>query len=110
MSSLHPEALSPPCPCLLGMSLRNPSPFPEGEGGQPPRLVRLSLGVSLQAVVRNGLPGSGVGDVGAPARPHTGIAVEGPHAHAHLRRIVRVAAEQLRPALAAKALLEAALR
>src|SRR5512132_4128903 len=75
------------------------------------RLVpRLSLGKALQPVVGDRLPGRGVGDEGAPARAHARVAVERAEADAHVGRVVGVPAEQVRAALAAEALLEAAAR
>jgi hypothetical protein len=44
------------------------------------------------------------------ARAHARIAVEGPQANAHLREVIGVAAEEMRSAFAAEALLEAAVR
>ena len=83
---------------------------PRHDDGRVRLEPRLALGEPLQPVVRNGLPGRGVRNIGAPARPYAWIAVEGPEAHAHLYRIAGVAAEQVRPALAAEALLKAAVR
>src|SRR5205807_47329 len=80
-----------------------------GAAGARRLLAGLGLGKALQAVVGDRLPGGGVGDERAEARAHAGIAVEGAHAHAHLRLILGVAAEQMRAALAAEALLEASL-
>jgi hypothetical protein len=71
--------------------------------------ARLSLVEALEPVLGNRLPASRIGDEGSPARTHAWIAVESPHAHAHLRQIIGVATEQVRPALAAKALLEPAV-
>src|SRR5215210_696804 len=72
--------------------------------------ARLTLAEALEPVVRDGLPGRRVGDVRTPARAHARIAVEGPQAHAHLCGVLGVAAEEVRPALPAKALLETAVR
>src|SRR5438105_3702889 len=71
--------------------------------------ARLGLREALKSIVGNRLPGDRVGDVCPPARAHPRIAVERPHADAHLGRIVRIAAEQMRAALAAEALLEPAI-
>src|SRR5215207_3307591 len=71
--------------------------------------ARLSFGEALEPIVRDRLPRRCVGDICAPARSHARIAVERPHPHAHLRRVFRVAAEEVRPAFAAEALLEAAV-
>src|SRR5437763_3616306 len=73
-------------------------------------LTGLPFLVALQPVVRDRLPGRRVGHERAPARSHAGIAVEGAHADAHLRGVVRIAAEEVGAALAAEALLEAAVR
>src|SRR5215216_1318930 len=72
--------------------------------------ARRALVVARESVVRDRLPGRGVGDELARGRPHGWIAVERAEADANLRRIVRVAAEQLAAALAAEELLEAAVR
>ena len=64
---------------------------------------------ALEAVVRDGLPDRGARHVGAPARPHPRVAVEGGQADAHLGGVIRVAAEEMGAALAAEALLEAAV-
>src|SRR5436190_10582663 len=70
---------------------------------------RLALGVVLEPVVRDRLPGRGVGHERAPHRSHTGIAVEGAHSDAHVGRAVWVAAEEVGAALAAEAFLEPAV-
>ena len=72
--------------------------------------VRPAFGEALEPVVGNRLPLRGVRHEGAPARAHARVAVERRHAHAHPRRVVRVAAEQVRAALAAEELLPSAVR
>src|SRR3989442_2854460 len=69
----------------------------------------LSLGKALKTIVGDGLPRRRVGDVSPPARAHARIAVKRPHAHAHLCGVVGIAAEEVRPAFAAEALLESAV-
>ena len=68
-----------------------------GRGARVRASARLRLVVALEPVVGDRLPLRGVGDEGAPARPHSGITVEGAHAHAHLGGVVGVAAEEVRP-------------
>src|SRR5215211_7607498 len=76
---------------------------------RPRRSVRLRLSEALEPVIGDGLPRRRVGNECAPARPHAGIAVERPHADAHLRWVIGIAAEQVRAALAAEAFLESAV-
>jgi hypothetical protein len=71
---------------------------------------RSAFGESLEPVVRYRLPRRRISDIGAPARAHPRIAVERPHAHAHLSGVVGVATEQMCSALAAEALLKATVR
>src|SRR5438105_14714042 len=73
-----------------------------------PGLPRLGLVEALETVVGDGLPGRGICGERAPAQAHAGIVVEGRHAHAHLEGVAGIAAEQVRAALAAEALLETA--
>src|SRR5438067_9437096 len=70
----------------------------------------LALGEVLEPVVGNRLPWRGIRHERAPARSHPGVAVEGAHADAHVRRAIGIAAEEVRAALAAEALHEAAVR
>jgi hypothetical protein len=77
---------------------------------QPTSAVRLRLGETLEPVVGDGLPGRGVGHERAPARSHAGVAIEGSHAHTHLRVVIGVAAEEMCSASSAEQLLEAAFR
>src|SRR5918995_273576 len=72
--------------------------------------MRRALGEALEPVVRDRLPGRRGGHVRTPAGTDARIAVEGAQAHAHLRRLVGIAAEEGRTAFAAEALLEAAVR
>src|SRR3954471_10422480 len=71
---------------------------------------RFCLGVVVEGVViRDRLPGCRVGREGPPARADPWVAVEGPHPDAHLPSVVWIAAEEVRSAFAAEALLEATL-
>src|SRR5207245_1879650 len=90
---------------------RRPGAQPIGErrSAAPSSEARPALVVALEPIVGYRLPRGGVGDVGAPARPHAGVPVERAHAHAHLIVVLGVAAEQVGAALAAEALLEPAI-
>src|SRR4051794_8016682 len=66
--------------------------------------------VALEPVVGDRLPWCGGREVRAPGRPHSRIAIERAEPDAHLRVVIRVAREQLRSALPAEQLLEAAVR
>jgi len=71
--------------------------------------ARPTLGVTLEPVVGDRLPGDGVGNELAVTRASAGIDVKGAHPHAHLGRVL-VSGEEMRPALTAEALLEASVR
>ncbi len=71
--------------------------------------ARPTLGVTLEAVVGDRLPGGGVDNELAVTRASAGIDVKGTHPHAHLRPVL-VPGEEMRPALAAEAFLKAAVR
>lgn len=76
---------------------------------QLPLETRLALREALEAIVWDGLPRGGVGHVCTPARPHARIGVERSHSNAHLRRMIRVTAEEMCPAFATEAFLETAV-
>ena len=57
------------------------------------RALRSAFGVAWEAVIRDLLPGRGVGHVLPPLRADAGIGVERPKAHADRGRIAGAAAE-----------------
>jgi hypothetical protein len=65
----------------------------------------LGLRKALQPVVGDRLPRGGVGDICTPTRAHAWIPVEGAQSHTHLHWILGVAAEEMRAAPTAEALL-----
>jgi uncharacterized membrane protein YczE len=71
--------------------------------------ARPTLGVTLEAVVGDRLPGGSVGNELAVTRASAGIDVKGAHPHAHLRPVL-VSGEEMCPALTAEALLEPSVR
>jgi uncharacterized membrane protein YczE len=71
--------------------------------------ARPTLGVTLEAVIGDRLPGGGVGNILAVSRASAGIDVKGAHPHADLRPVL-VPGEEMGAALTAEALLEASVR
>src|SRR5947207_4820997 len=73
-------------------------------------LAVTALGVGGHSVVGDRLPGRGVGDELADARPDAGIVVEGSHADADRIGVARIAAEERGATVAAEPFLAAAVR